>query len=114
MNALGQLIGVLFVVGLIIRYFWWIAAVAGRGDGGQVGAASVGAAQGGRGSVEGGTARDRRQGRPAARLGDGGRPARDVRLYRPARPIQLMGTRLVGSLEVMPNSDQRLSPPGRT
>jgi hypothetical protein len=27
MNALGQLIGVLFVVGLIIRYFWWIAAV---------------------------------------------------------------------------------------
>jgi hypothetical protein len=28
MNALGQLIGVLFVVGMIIRYFWWIAAVA--------------------------------------------------------------------------------------
>jgi hypothetical protein len=28
MNTLGQLIGVLFVVGLIIRYFWWIAAVA--------------------------------------------------------------------------------------
>ncbi|MDT5333409.1 MAG: hypothetical protein QOF31_4706 [Mycobacterium sp.] len=28
MNALGQLIGVLFVVGLIIRYFWWIAAAA--------------------------------------------------------------------------------------
>jgi hypothetical protein len=26
MNALGQLIGVLFLVGLIIRYFWWIAA----------------------------------------------------------------------------------------
>jgi hypothetical protein len=26
MNALGQLIGVLFVVGPIIRYFWWIAA----------------------------------------------------------------------------------------
>jgi hypothetical protein len=28
MNTLGQLIGVLFVVGLIIRYFWWIALVA--------------------------------------------------------------------------------------
>jgi hypothetical protein len=27
MNAIGQLIGVLFVVGLIIRYFWWIALV---------------------------------------------------------------------------------------
>jgi hypothetical protein len=27
MNALGQLIGVLFVVGLIIRYFWWITLV---------------------------------------------------------------------------------------
>jgi ABC-type bacteriocin/lantibiotic exporter with double-glycine peptidase domain len=27
MNALGQLIGVLFVVGLIIRYFWWLTAV---------------------------------------------------------------------------------------
>jgi hypothetical protein len=27
MNALGQLIGALFVVGLIIRYFWWIVAV---------------------------------------------------------------------------------------
>ncbi|MDT5052968.1 MAG: hypothetical protein QOF66_1334, partial [Mycobacterium sp.] len=27
MNTLGQLIGVLFVVGLIIRYFWWIALV---------------------------------------------------------------------------------------
>jgi hypothetical protein len=26
MNTLGQLIGILFVVGLIIRYFWWIAA----------------------------------------------------------------------------------------
>src|ERR1700682_5670628 len=28
MNALGQLIGVLFVVGLVIRYFWWLAALA--------------------------------------------------------------------------------------
>src|SRR3977135_3933579 len=27
MSTLGQLIGVLFVVGLIIRYFWWIALV---------------------------------------------------------------------------------------
>jgi uncharacterized membrane protein (Fun14 family) len=27
MSTLGQLIGILFVVGLIIRYFWWIAAV---------------------------------------------------------------------------------------
>jgi hypothetical protein len=27
MNTLGQLIGVLFVVGLIIRYWWWIALV---------------------------------------------------------------------------------------
>jgi hypothetical protein len=27
MNALGQLIGVLFVVGLIIRYWWLIALV---------------------------------------------------------------------------------------
>jgi hypothetical protein len=28
MSALGQLIGVLFVVGLIIRYFWWLTAAA--------------------------------------------------------------------------------------
>jgi hypothetical protein len=27
MSTLGQLIGILFVVGLIIRYFWWIALV---------------------------------------------------------------------------------------
>jgi hypothetical protein len=27
MSTLGQLIGVLFVVGLIVRYFWWIVLV---------------------------------------------------------------------------------------
>jgi hypothetical protein len=72
MNALGQLIGVLFVVGLIIRYFWWIALVVAAVIRLQAGARLVGGASGSGGSVEGRAARDRRPGRPAACLGAGG------------------------------------------
>jgi hypothetical protein len=74
MNALGQLIGVLFVVGLIIRYFWWIAAVVAvvmtvkRAP--RLWARHQEAVE----ALGGGTARDRRPGRPAACVVLGGDP----------------------------------------
>jgi hypothetical protein len=72
MNTLGQLIGVLLVVGLIIRYFWWIAAV---------------------------IVYEQAPGWWAARVGAGWRPARDVRLR--DHPSPLKGTGPRGSVEAI-------------